>query len=80
VVVTSQPETEIISLGTDRLPPQQSDEEPLGPIELHYFQAILGANFVLHAIEVVLHSLFGKRKMIGNFLIGEPLRDQGNDL
>ena len=59
---------------------RDSDEESLRTIELHHFEAVFGADFVLHAIEVVFDRLFGKREMISDFLVSQTLRDQGNEL
>ena len=33
-----------------RLLTGKSDEETLSPIELHHFEAVFGADFVLHAV------------------------------
>src|SRR5258705_2120844 len=38
----------------------KSDEKSLRAIELHHFQAVLSADLMFHAIEVILDGLFGK--------------------
>ena len=67
---------EIIALQVAQVPDTGSNEEALRAIELHHLQAVFGADFVLHAIEVILDGLLGERKMIGDFLVGETLRNQ----
>jgi hypothetical protein len=56
----------------------QLHEEALCAIELHHFEAVFGADFVFHAIEMILDRLFGKREVIRDFLVGESLCDQGD--
>src|SRR4029077_930675 len=43
------------------------DSETLHAIQLHDVQPVFCADFMLHAIQVVLDGLLGKRKMVGNF-------------
>lgn len=55
-------------------------QEALRAIKLHDFKTIFSADFVLHAIQVVFDGLLGKREMIGDFFVGQPLGDQRNEL
>jgi hypothetical protein len=51
------------------------DQKALHTVQLHNIQPVFRAGLVFHAIEVVLHRLLGKRKMIGNLFVGQALRD-----
>ena len=50
----------------------------MGAIELDDLEAVFRANFVFHAIQVILDRLFGEGKVIGNFFIGKSLRYEWN--
>ena len=52
-----------------KLRDRESDEKSLRAIELHHFQAVLSADFMFHAIEVILDGLFGKREVIRDLLV-----------
>ena len=54
--------------------------EALGAADLDDAEAAVGANLLLHAVEVVLHGLFGKAEVAGNFFVGKPSRNQRNQL
>ena len=57
-----------------------SEQKTLGAEALHDAQAVFGADFVLHAVEVIFHCLLGKAEVIRDFLVREPFGDQRNDL
>ncbi len=57
-----------------------SNEETLGAVELHHFEAVFGADLVLHAVQMILDSLFGQGEVIGDFLVGQSLCNQRNKL
>jgi hypothetical protein len=54
--------------------------EALGAAHLDDAHAVVGADFLLHAIQVILHRLFGKAKMVCDFLVGKAFRNQRNEL
>jgi hypothetical protein len=49
-----------------------------GPIEQGY--SVLGAGFGEDVAHVVVHGAFADRQRAGDFLVGEPLGHQLNDL
>jgi hypothetical protein len=54
------------------------NHESLQPAQMHDAQPVLRANFMLHPIEMILHRLFGERKVIGDLLVGHAARHQRN--
>ena len=48
----------------------------MGTVELDHFQAVFGTDFVLHAVEVIFHRLFGDEQFLADFFVTEALRDQ----
>lgn len=54
--------------------------EAVGAADLDDAEAVVGADFLLHAVEVILHSLLGEAKTIGDFLVGEAFGDQWDEL
>ena len=54
--------------------------KPWGAANLDYAEAAVGADFLLHAVQMVFHGLFGEAKTIGNFFVGEPFGDERNEL
>ena len=51
------------------------DQKTLHTVQLHNIQPVFRTGLVLHAIQVVLYRLLGKRKMIRNLFVGQALRD-----
>ena len=43
-------------------------------------EAVVGADFVLHAVEVIFYGLFGEREVVGDFLVGEAAGDEWDEL
>ena len=43
-------------------------------------ESVVGADFLLHAVQVVLRRLFGKAEVIGDFLVGEAFGDERDEL
>ncbi len=56
------------------------DQKPLRAVHLYNIQAVFRADFVLHAVQVVLYGLLGKGEMIGDFFVRQALRNQRNQL
>jgi len=54
--------------------------EALGAADLHDSQPVAGAHFLFHAVKVIFDGLLGEAEVVGNFLVGEALRDQRNQL
>jgi hypothetical protein len=58
----------------------RSHEERMRAIELNDVEAVVSADFVLHAVHVVLDGLLGKREVVGDFFVGEALSEQRDEL
>ena len=43
-------------------------------------EAVVHADLLLHAVEVILHGLLGRAEAVGDFFVGEPFGDQRNEL
>jgi hypothetical protein len=54
------------------------NQEALGAADLDDAEAVARANLVLHAVEMIFHCLFGKAKVVGDFLVGEAFGNQRN--
>src|SRR5438067_7213414 len=59
---------------------KESHQEGVRAVELDDVEAVLGVDFVLHAVDVVLYGLFGEREVVGDFFVGEALSQEGNEL
>src|SRR5256885_748617 len=62
------------------VPTLRSHQESMRAVELDDIEAVLGVDFVLHAVDVVLYGLFGEREVVGDFFVGEALSEEGNQL
>jgi hypothetical protein len=51
---------------------QWLDHEALGAADLDDAEAVTGADFLLHAVEMIFHGLLGKAEAVRDFLVGEP--------
>jgi hypothetical protein len=56
------------------------NQKTLRSVELHDIQPVFGPDFVLHAVQMVLYGLLGKREMIGDLFVRQALRNQRNQL
>jgi len=61
-------------------PGAQSDEEGVGAVEVDDVEAVVGVDFVLHAVDVVFYGLFGEGEVVGDFFVGEVLGEEGDEL
>ncbi len=56
------------------------NQKSLRAAKMHDSKSISCADFMLHSVQMILYRLLRQAELVRNFLVRQPLRDQGNDL
>jgi hypothetical protein len=56
------------------------NQESLSAAKMDNPESVTRSDFVFHAVQMVLYRLFRQAELISDFLVGQPLCDQRNDL